>query len=270
MSIELIGHRFESYSKLFPEQIMSLQTNLQNTRNDVINFFESDAQGIRRIMNDRRLNININFANFVRPIYLLTTALYSSNRRPKSIQDVLQFLLANLYMCRDVLVRIIDYMGSTLVERITRFHNDYQSRTNNYMVKLWHEFIGCCENCVLLISEYRHFLDKIHDRLLERESARMIDYPDRNKIREGIYESLLKTSNARHTSMPMVRLAMELPLIEDIGIKIMHKLNRKKRTKKIKDIIPTRNIKIEEALSLMVKMRLCGRAETDVLSRIYE
>lgn len=70
--------------------------------------------------------------------------------------------------------------------------------------------------------------------------------------------------------MPMIRLAMELPLIEDIGIKIMHKLNKKKRTKKIKDIIPTRNIKIEDALSLMVKMRLCGRDETDVLRRIYE
>jgi hypothetical protein len=40
-------------------------------------------------------------------------------------------------------------------------------------------------------------------------------------------------------------LAMELPVLEDVGIKIMHKLNRKKRTNKIKDIIPTRNIKIE-------------------------
>jgi hypothetical protein len=70
--------------------------------------------------------------------------------------------------------------------------------------------------------------------------------------------------------MPMVRLAMELPVLEDVGIKIMHKLNRKKLTKKIKDIIPTRNIKIEDAFSLMIKMRLCSQNEITVLNRIYE
>jgi hypothetical protein len=42
--------------------------------------------------------------------------------------------------------------------------------------------------------------------------------------------------------MSSVRLALELPIIEDIGIKIMYKLNRKKRTNKIKDIIPTVNL----------------------------
>ena len=123
------------------------------------------------------------------------------------------------------------------------------------MVKLWHEFIGCCENCILLTLEYHLFLDKIRDKLQDTGRARIIDYPDRNKIREGIYGSLIKTSNARYAAMPMVRLAMELPVLEDVGIKIMHKLNRKKRTKKIKDIIQTRNIKIEDAFSLMIKMK---------------
>lgn len=270
MSMEFVGHRFESYSKLFPDQIMNLSAELQKTRIDVTGFFDNDMREIRRIMNERQLNININFANFRRPTYLITTALYSGTRRPKTRQDVLRFLLANLYMCREVLVRIIDYTVNIIIERITQFHEDYQNRTNNYMVKLWHEFIGCCENSIQLTLEYRLFLDKIHDRLQDTESARMIDYPDRNKIREGIYESLLKTSNAQHAAMPMVRLAMELPILEDLGVKIMQKLNRNKRTKKIKDIIPTRNIKIEDAFSLMIKMRLCSKDEIAVLSRIYE
>jgi hypothetical protein len=112
------------------------------------------------------------------------------------------------------------------------------------MDKVYKSF-GCCENCILLTLEYHLFLDKIRDKLQDTGRARIIDYPGRNKIREGIYESLIKTSNARYAAMPMVRLAMELPVLEDVGIKIMHKLNRKKRTNKIKDIIPTRNIKIE-------------------------
>jgi subtilase family serine protease len=103
MSMELIiGRKFEDYSKMFPDQIVNLSTEIQQAQSDVSILFENDIKEIRRIMNEKKLNININFTNFERPVYLITTALYSGNKRPKSKQDVIRFLLANLYRCRDV------------------------------------------------------------------------------------------------------------------------------------------------------------------------
>jgi hypothetical protein len=268
--MELIGRRFEKYSKLFPDQIINLSTEIQQTESNASNFFDNDVQEIRRIMNQNQLSINIDFTNFGKPLYLITTALYSGKERPNSKQDIIRFLLANLYICKDVLLRIIEHIRNKLIGRIAQYNNDYQNRTNNYMVKVWHEFIGCCENAIIIIMEYRFFVEKINDRLQDIKRARIIEYPDRNKIREGIYESLIKTSNARHVAMPLVRLTMELLVLEDVGINMAYELNRKIRTKKIRDIIPTRNMKIDNTFSLMAKMRLCSRDQINGLYRIYE
>jgi hypothetical protein len=266
--MDQIGQRFENYSKLFPEDIMNLNSEIQEAETDASDLFNIDLRNIRKIMDSKQLSLD--YRNFQRPPYLLSHALYSGKVRPKSKQDIIRFLLANLHICKDVLISIIQYIRNKLIGKIGDNYNDYKERTNNYLVKVWNEFVGCCENIVTIISEYQLFRHKIHDKLQDNLRALFLDYPDRNKIREGIKDSLIKTVNAQHVVMPSVRLALELPIIEDIGIKIMHKLNRKKRTNKIKDIIPTANLRTEDIFSLMKKMKLCSQDDIIALNSMYE
>lgn len=54
LSMELIGSRFEAHSKLFPDQIMNLSTEIQQTGSDLISFFDNDIRDIRRIIREKR------------------------------------------------------------------------------------------------------------------------------------------------------------------------------------------------------------------------
>lgn len=80
-----------------------------------------------------------------------------------------------------------------------------------------------------------------------------MELPSRDKIREGVQESLAKTTNGQYVSLPSVRLALELQIRQDLGIQIRHKLNERRRHK-INEIRFTPKMRLEDFRSLMTKM----------------
>jgi hypothetical protein len=157
-----------------------------------------------------------------------------------------------MFICKDVIVRIVRYIVR-LLPKIQQAITDYNERKDNRLIRIFHEFTGYCNSVSIVISEYLFFQEKIWDRLNGVIGPRIMELPNRDKIREGVQECLAKTTNAQYVSLPLVRLALELPILEDIGIQIRHKLNERRRHK-IKEIRFTQNIRLEDLTSLMRKI----------------
>jgi hypothetical protein len=119
------------------------------------------------------------------------------------------------------------------------------------------------------MSEYLFFQEKIHDRFNGVIGARIMQLPNRDNIREGVQECLAKTTNGQYVSLPSVRLALELQILQDIGIQIRHKLNEGRRHK-INEIRFTPNIRLGDLTPLMKKMFPGNDDIIDVAYRIHK
>jgi hypothetical protein len=245
-----INGRFNEFARLFPDQIAGFSTELQTMEMAVSDIFNIDLKNMKRTINEK--NLKINLKRFEEETYLLLYSLYLRNQRPKRDRDIIQFFLANMFICKDVIVCIVRYIVR-LVPKIQQAITDYNERKDNRLIRIFHEFTGYCNNVSIVISEYLFFQEKISDRLNGVIGPRIMELPNRDKIR-GVQECLAKTTNAQYVSLPLVRLALELQVLEDIGIQIRHKLNERRRRHKINEIRFTQNIRLEDLTSLMRKM----------------
>jgi hypothetical protein len=262
-----IKGRFNEFGRLFPDQIAEFSTELQTMEMTVSDIFNIDLKKMKKTFNEK--NLNINLKRFKEETYLLLYSLYLRNQRPKRDRDIIQFFLANMFICKNVIVRIVRYIVR-LLPNIQQSITDYNERKDNRLIKIFHEFTGYCNNISIVISEYLFFQEKIWDRLEGVLGPRIMELPNRDKIREGVQECLAKTTNAQYVSLPLVRLALELPILEDIGIQIKHKLNERRRRHKIKDIMFTQNIKLDDLTSLMRKMFPGNDDVITVVDRIHK
>jgi hypothetical protein len=225
---------------------------------------------IKKIINDTHLRIRINYKRFADPVYLLLNSLYTDESPPESKQATIRFWLANLHISKEALVSIIRYVNNVVISNIKRDCDSYKKRTANNLIRSFHEFIGCCETADLIAYEYLAFFQKIQSELKGKMGPLILKLPERNEIREGVWQSLIRTRKGQYVAFPSIRLACELPIIEDLGIKIKNTINQRKNKVRIEDIRFTHNAKIEELFSLMRKMSLGSNDEISVLARIHD
>jgi hypothetical protein len=113
---------------------------------------------VKKTINE--INLKINLKRFEEETYLLLYSLYLRNRRPKKDRDIIQFFLANMFICKDVIVHIVRYI-IRLLPKIQQAITDYNERKNNRLIKIFDEFTGYCNNISIVISEYLFFQEKI-------------------------------------------------------------------------------------------------------------
>jgi hypothetical protein len=107
---------------------------------------------------------------------LLLYSLYLRNQRPKRDRDIIHFFLANMFICKDVIVRIVRYIVR-LLPKIQQAITDYNERKDNRLIRIFHEFTGYC-NSVSIVIMYK---EKIKIRTLLTESRRIyFSYLDPN------------------------------------------------------------------------------------------
>ena len=95
--------------------------------------------------------MNINLKRFKEETYLLLYSLYLRNQRPKRDRDIIQFFLANMFICKNVIVRIVRYIVR-LLPNIQQSITDYNERKDNRLIKIFHEFTGYCNNISIVIN----------------------------------------------------------------------------------------------------------------------
>jgi hypothetical protein len=152
--MEDIGRRFVRYSTKFPEEVIDLQEEIKIIQNEIESRFQEDIGNIKRILNNKRISININFPQFENNIYLIKQALYTHTKipDPEKCGDVLRFYTANLFICKDVLQILVRYVQEFIIEKLRRSYLDYEKRINNVMIRDFHEFIGYCNNIDKIIT----------------------------------------------------------------------------------------------------------------------
>jgi hypothetical protein len=94
--------------------------------------------------------------------------------------DIIQFLLVNIFICKDVIVRIVRYI-IRLLPKIQQAITDYNERKNNRLIRIFDEFTGYCNNISLVISEYLFFK---RNRFNGVVGPRIMELPSMDKIRE--------------------------------------------------------------------------------------
>lgn len=94
--MEDIGRIFVRYSTKFPEEVIDLQEEIKIIQNEIEYRFQEDIGNIKRILNNKRISININFPQFENNIYLIKQALYTHTKipDPEKCGDVLRFYTA--------------------------------------------------------------------------------------------------------------------------------------------------------------------------------
>jgi hypothetical protein len=149
-----INGRFNEFARLFPDQIAGFSTELQTMEMAVSDIFNIDLKNMKRTINEK--NLKINLKRFEEETYLLLYSLYLRNQRPKRDRDIIQFFLANMFICKDVIVCIVRYIVR-LVPKIQQAITDYNERKDNRLIRIFHEFTGYCNNVSIVISEYLFF-----------------------------------------------------------------------------------------------------------------
>src|SRR5215467_14332758 len=107
-----IKGRFHEFASLFPDQIAVFSTELETTETAVSDIFNIDLKKMKKIINEK--NMKINLKRFEEETYLLLYSLYPRNQRPKTNRDIVQFFLANMFICKGVIVRIVRYLVKLL------------------------------------------------------------------------------------------------------------------------------------------------------------
>jgi hypothetical protein len=130
-----IGERFLMYSMRFPDEVINAQEEIKIIETEIESKFDEDLGNIKKIMNDKKLSININFKEFENSIYLIKQALYTHTKVPEKSGDILRFYISNLYICKNVLNVIVRYIHQSIIDRIQRSYGDYEKRTNNVLIK---------------------------------------------------------------------------------------------------------------------------------------
>jgi hypothetical protein len=92
----------------------------------------------------------------------------------------------------------------------------------------------------------------------------------RTEIREAVKQSIIKTKSGQYIALPSVRLALEFAILEDVDIKIKHRLRENDSYKDIKELMFTRKLKSDELFEIMKQMKLCNENQIDIIKRIYE
>jgi len=146
--MENIRGRFSTYSESFPEDIINLKDELQNIETEVESTFMNDLKKIKKIINDKKIRINIKYNKFKDKTYLFNQVLYADTKIPHSMIDMLRFYIANLFICRDALQSLISYI-SRVIRNVQNSNASYRERKSNRLIKDFHEFIGCCTDGLL-------------------------------------------------------------------------------------------------------------------------
>ena len=193
MSMLEIRARFDKFATMFPDEIHEFSAELKTMKSLVSNIFENDLRAINRIIIKKRLNIHIDRTKLENETNLILTSLYEE--LPKTKSQVIQFLVADLFICKTVIIQIIHYIVTGLLPRIQQALKDYEERKNNHLVEVFHEFIGYCKNIIRIISEYLLFQKKIEDKFQNIKGPRVLALPDRNKLRDGVQECLAYATN---------------------------------------------------------------------------
>jgi hypothetical protein len=158
-----IGEKFYQYSLLFPEQAISLNEELNQIEIQIEAQFDQDLKTIRKVINDKRIPVKINFRLFTHTNYLHKVSLYT--KIPQSLGDIIRFYLANLHICKEVLLSIVSYIRYPLLRRIEISHQQYVRRESNVLIQVFNEFIGCCRNAEKVLSDYMVFLRQIEIKI---------------------------------------------------------------------------------------------------------
>ncbi|MFZ0514830.1 MAG: hypothetical protein WAM14_24725 [Candidatus Nitrosopolaris sp.] len=182
---------------------------------------------IRKIINLNRISICVNFKKFENDFYLFKTALYLHTQIPDTNNRIIKFYLANLYICKDVTLVLLHHIRQRLIRNIRLSLGYYERRVNNRLFEDFHNFVGCCRNISRILSDYIVFYEQIERRLGVRTQALILKLPSRVEIREGVKQSLINTKSGQYVALPSVRLALELAILEDVGIKIKQRLKEK-------------------------------------------
>lgn len=263
-----IGDKFLEYSLLLPDQVIGLSDELKQIESQIETKFNQDLKAIRKVINDKKISIKINFKNFTNPHYLYKTSLYA--KVPQSLNEIIQFYLANLHICKEVLISIVRYIHYTLLKRIEIYHYKFIKRENNVLIEVFHEFIGCCKNIEKAVSEYMVFYRQIETKLGSiSQGVTQLTLPFRHDIRIDVKQSLTNTRNGQYVALPSVRSALEFSILQDIGIKITNQLKINCSYREYKEIVFTDKMKNYEVFDIMKKMGLCTDDEIDVIRRIY-
>ena len=265
-----IRDRFDRYSLLFPNDVINLENELRQLENEIKIQFDEDLGKIKRFLNHNRTSICINFKNFEDYFYLYKTALYLDTQIPDTNNKIIRFCIANLYICKEVILVLLRYMHNQVIRNIRLSLDDYERRVNNRLIEEFHNFIGSCRNISRILTDYMVFYNQVEIKLGVGTQALILKRPTRVEIREGVKQSLINTKSGQKVALPSVRLALEFTILEDVGTKIMQRLKEKSCYNDIKEIIFTRKMTTDELFVIMKQMKLCTDNEIDILKGIHE
>ena len=250
-----IVRKFSNYKKLFPSEVIKLNDDLKRSETEIDSTFDRDIKRIKKILNENHIRININFKSFDNPIYIYQCVLYRKSKIPQSQAEMIKLYIANMYLCKQVLHSIIRYIYERVINFIRNAIDDYENKRDNRLIRNQYVFIGCCENVVSIIWDYKVFYEQIEINLGLRSKARVLKLPSRYEMIEGIKQSLIRTDKAQHVIFPAVRLGLEFIILEDIAIKLRQRLQECSCYKDMKDIIFTRRMSKDELFQLMKEMQ---------------
>ncbi|MGB6592662.1 MAG: hypothetical protein WBE68_14265 [Candidatus Nitrosopolaris sp.] len=175
------------------------------------------------------------------------------------------FYLANLYICKAVAIIILRH----ILQRTFPLR-DYERRTDNRLLDTFQDYIGCCTNISTILRDYIIFYKYIEVKLGIATSAHQLNLTTRAEIREAVKQSMIRTKSGQYIALPSARLALEFAILEDVGIKIKHRLRENDSYKDIKDVRFTRKLKSYELFEIIKQMKLCNDNQIDIIKRIYE
>ncbi|MGB8933754.1 MAG: hypothetical protein WCC17_01450 [Candidatus Nitrosopolaris sp.] len=120
----------------------------------------------------------------------------------------------------------------------------------------------------MLLRDYIIFYKYIEVKLGIATSAHQLNLTTRAEIREAVKQSMIRTKSGQYIALPSARLALKFAILEDVGIKIKHRL--RDSYKDIKDVRFTRKLKSYELFEIIKQMKLCNDNQIDTIKRIYE
>jgi hypothetical protein len=272
-----VADKVRQYTKLFPENVINLGNELNHLEHEIQSQFDKDLNLIKRLIpetNNKRKSVGqkqycINFKKFKDDFYLYKMALYTGKQIPDTDNKRIIFFLANMYICKAVAIIILRYILQRTIPRIQRSLYDYERKTDNRLFEIFQDYIGCCRNISAILRDYITFYKHVQIKL-GITSALEVHRPMRTEIREAVKQSIIKTKNAQYIALPLVRLALEFAIQEDVGIKIAQRLRENDSYKDIKELTFTRKLKPDELFKIMKQMKLCNDNQIDIIKRICE
>ena len=214
----------------------------------------------------------IDFENFSNPTFLINKTLLAPNDSFTTSNDILNNLLAQLYMCKDVILIIANYI-IRVVDNIELHYGQYNNGDESAFysfVKSYNRLIGCIENIGLISYDYDDILSKISDHLSQTKRATIIKETYKHDIIAGIKDAMIYGSFGKFITFPAVRSVIEIDVFQRLNRRIQSALDCDKNSKYMGKSIKLRpKLRFIDIFHPMELLSIGSSEEQEALKRIY-